>query len=170
MVKEWDRAPDFTAPIARPEAAAGRRGEYTGEDVGSFTLSDRLVYGPVVLAFFPGVYSRTCTQELCDVRDWHDTLGDLDAQVYGVSADTPFSQLAFIDEYDLNFPLVSGFNTDVIAAYGVRNDEGQLAGIANRSMFVIDEEQTVTYRWEVHEPLTFPDLDEIEEAVESATG
>jgi hypothetical protein len=48
MVKEWDRAPDFTAPLARP-ANAGGRGEYSGDDVESFTLSDRLVYGPVVL-------------------------------------------------------------------------------------------------------------------------
>jgi len=166
MVREWDRAPDFTAPMARPENAGGR-GEYGGDDVESFTLSDRLVYGPVVLAFFPGVYSGTCTDELCEMRDWYADLSELDAQVFGVSADTPWSQLAFIEEYDLTFPLLSGFNNDVIAEYGVRVEEGLLSGIADRSLFVVDEEQSVTYRWDA-EPGELPDLEEVKSAIEAA--
>jgi peroxiredoxin len=166
MVREWDRAPDIHAPLARPENAAGR-GSYSGDDVETFTLSDRLVYGPVVLAFIPGVYSGLCTDELCEMRDWHDSLAELDAQVVGVSADTPWSQLAFIDEYDLNFPLVSGFNSDVIEDYGVRVEEGDLAGIASRSLFVIDEEGSVTYRWDA-EPGELPDLEDVKSALEAA--
>ncbi len=167
MVREWDHAPDFTVPMARPENA-GDRGAYTGDHVESFTLSDRLVYGPVVLAFFPGVYSRTCTQELGDVRDWWTDLADLDAQVFGVSADTPWSQLAFIDEYDLNYPLLSGFNSDLIEDYDLRVDAGLLAGIAGRAVFVIDEEQSVVYRWVGDDLTTLPDLEEVEEAVHTA--
>ncbi|MFB6173926.1 MAG: redoxin domain-containing protein [Halobacteriales archaeon] len=166
MVREWDHAPDFTAPMARPENASGR-GEYTGEDVEAFTLSDRLVYGPAVLAFFPGVYSRTCTEELCGLRDWWAAVGDLDAQVYGVSADTPWSQLAFIEEYDVGFPLLSGFNNDVIEAYGVHSGDGVLEGIAARTLFVIDEEQTVVYRWAADDE-AMPDTGEIEAAVGTA--
>lgn len=166
MVREWDRAPDIHAPLARPENAAGR-GSYSGDDVETFTLSDRLVYGPVVLAFIPGVYSGLCTDELCEMRDWHDSLAELDAQVVGVSADTPWSQLAFIDEYDLNFPLVSGFNSDVIEDYGVRVEEGDLAGIASRSLFVIDEEGSVTYRWDA-DPGELPDLEDVKSALEAA--
>jgi len=166
MVREWDHAPDVNAPLARPENAAAR-GEYSGDHVESFTLSDRLMYGPVVLAFFPGVYSGLCTEELCTIRDWYDDLADLDAQVFGVSADTPWSQLAFIDEYDLTFPLVSGFNNDVIDEYGVRSEGGLLEGIANRSLFVIDEEGSVTYRWDA-EPGELPDLDEVRSAIEAA--
>jgi peroxiredoxin len=165
MVREWDRAPDIDAPLARPENAAGR-GSYGGDDVEGFTLSDRLVYGPVVLAFIPGVYSGLCTDELCEMRDWYDGLADLDAQVFAVSADTPWSQLAFIQEYDLNFPLVSGFNSSVIEDYGVRVEEGPLAGIAGRSLFVIDEEQSVTYRWDAG-PGELPDLTDVEAALEA---
>jgi len=166
MVREWDHAPDINAPLARPENAAGR-GSYSGDDVETFTLSDRLVYGPVVLAFFPGVYSGLCTDELCAMRDWHDGLADLDAQAFGVSADAPWSQLAFIEEYDLNFPLVSGFNNDVIEEYGVRSEGGLLEGIAKRSLFVIDEEQSVTYRWDA-EPGELPDLEDVRSALEAA--
>jgi peroxiredoxin len=102
MPAETDRAPLFSAPVATPHAATGGSGEYTGEDVSIFELEEALSTGPVVLAFFPGVFSRTCTKELCSMRDWWADLEELDAAVYGVSADTPFSQLAFIDEYDVN--------------------------------------------------------------------
>lgn len=167
MVSEWDRAPDVAAPMARPENANGR-GEYTREDVDSFVLSDRLVYGPIVLAFFPGVYSRTCTRELCDLRDWWDDFGDLDAQVYGASADTPWSQLAFVDEYDLTFPLVSGFNNTMLEDYGVRTGDGLLEGIARRAVFVIDEEQTVVYRWTPDDSGAIPETGELRDAIATA--
>lgn len=167
MPREWDLAPDFTVPMARPENAGGR-GTYTADDVESFTLSDRLVYGPVVLAFFPGVYSRTCTDELTAIGEWLDTGDGVEATLCGVSADTPWSQLAFLEEFDVPYPLLSGFNSDVIADYGVRREEGPLAGIANRAVFVIDEEQSVVYRWVVEEPGVLPDFDEIADAVRTA--
>jgi peroxiredoxin len=49
----------------------------------------------------------------------------------------------------------------------VRIEEGLLAGIAERSLFVIDEEQSVTYRWDA-EPGELPDLTEVEAAIEAA--
>lgn len=167
MLTEGEQAPDFTVPMVTPEHA-GNIGEYTSDDVASLTLSEALADGPVVLAFFPGAFTRTCTQEVCQMRDWLGDLGELDAKVYGVSADTPWSQLAFIHEYGLNFPLLSGFNNDIIADYGVRRDDGLLAGIADRAVFVIDPDQTVTYSWIVHEPLVLPDLPEIESAIATA--
>jgi len=165
MPAETDRAPRFSAPMATPEAASGNSGEYTSDDIEPFDLDDALAGGPVVLAFFPGVFSRTCTQELCSMRDWWGDLEGLDAAVYGVSADTPFSQLAFVDEYDINFPLLSGFNNDVIADYGVRRDDGLLEGISERAVFVISPDGEITYRWVVYEPLVFPEMDEIEAAI-----
>jgi peroxiredoxin len=164
MLAEGDTAPDFTAPMASPEYAVDD-GEYTAEDVTSFTLSEALEDGPVVLAFFPGAFSRTCTQEMCAFRDWRQDLGNLDAQVYGVSADTPWTLLAFIAEYDLNYPLLSGFNNSVIEDYGVVLDTGVLAGIAGRAVFVIDEDRTVTYRWEGDGLRELPDLDGIAEVL-----
>lgn len=166
MVEEGDPAPDFTAPMATPEHADGA-GEYTGDDVEAFTLSAALDDGPVVLAFFPGAYTRTCTREMCDFRDWRVDIGDAAARVYGVSADSPWSLLAFIEEYDLNYPLLSGFNNTVIEDYGMALDAGLLSGIAGRSVFVIDESGTVTYKW-AGDPATLPDLEEVAEAVADA--
>ncbi|MFC7096887.1 redoxin domain-containing protein [Halobaculum marinum] len=172
MLDVGDDAPEVTAPMATPEAVATTdRGSYTSDDVAEFSLSDALAEGPVVLAFYPGVFSRTCTQELCELRDWKDDLADLDAPLYGVSADTPWSLLAFIDEYDIQYPLVSGFNNAVVADFDVRREEGIMRGIANRAVFVVDPSGTVTYTWKATEPLTFPDTDAVEAAVaEAAAG
>ncbi len=155
--------------MATPEAARETdRGSYTGDDVSEFSLSEALEDGPVVLAFYPGVYSRTCTQELCELRDWKADLAAMDAPLFGVSVDSPWSLLAFIDEYDLQYPLVSGFNNDVIADFGVRREESIMRGIANRAVFVVAPDGTVTYTWTATEPLTFPDTDEVEAAVAEA--
>ena len=169
MLTEGDSAPEIRAPMATPEAAGNaERGNYTSDDVAEFDLGTALEDGPVVLAFYPGVYSRTCTRELCELRDWRAELAELDANVYGVSADTPWSLLAFIDEHDLSYPLVSGFNTDAIADFGVRREEGILRGIANRAVFVVDPDGTVTYTWSADQPLTFPDTDELASEVRAA--
>jgi len=163
MVEEGDAAPAFTAPMATPENADDPGG-YRADDVERFELAAALAEGPVVLAFFPGAFSRTCTEELCEIGDWRAELGDVDAAVYGVSADTPWSLLAFIDAYGLEYPLLSGFNNDVVEAYDVALREGLLAGIAERAVFVVDADGTVAYRQDA--PMgAVPDLDAVAEAV-----
>ena len=167
MVEEGDTAPDFTAPMATPENAEDE-GEYTADHVEVFTLSETLEAGPVVLAFFPGAFSRTCTREMCEFRDWRRELGDVDAQVFGMSADTPWTLLAFIEAYDLNYPILSGFNNSVIEDYGMALDDGLLAGIARRAVLLIDEDRTVVYRWEGDSLRELPDFEAINEAVATA--
>jgi peroxiredoxin len=180
MLDTGDTAPAFTAPMATPEHAVDVGG-YTSDHVERFDLGEALDAGPVVLAFFPGVFSRTCTRELCEVRDWHADVAELgesgsgdDADdgaapgVYGVSADTPWSQLAFIEEYDLSYPLLSGFNSDLIVDYDLRRESGLLQGIAERAVYVVAPDHAVTYAWRAEEPLTFPDLDAVREAMEAA--
>jgi peroxiredoxin len=168
MLDAGDTAPAFEAPMSTPENAAGKSGEFTSDEVEPFALEDALADGPVALAFFPGAFSRTCTREMCQMRDWWSDLAELPGAVYGVSADPPFPQLAFVDEYDLSFPLLSTFNNDVLRGFGVRVEEGILRGIARRSVFVLGPDRTVVYAWAADEPLTFPDLDAVAAAMESA--
>lgn len=166
MVESGDAAPEFTVPMATPANAAGV-GEYTSEDVEVLSLSEGLGDGPIVLAFFPGAFSRTCTQELCEFRDWRADLGSLNAHVYGVSADTPWSLLAFINQYDINYPLLSGFNNDIIQDYGMKRRESILSGIADRGVFVIDGDGTVIHDWKEKEPRQLPDFEAIRGAIEA---
>ena len=99
---------------------------------------------PVVLAFFPAAFSGTCTKELCTFRDSMAKLNNAKAQVYGISVDTFFTLAAFKKDQNLNFPLLSDFNKDVIQSYGVFNpDMIGLKGIAKRATFVIDKEGVI---------------------------
>src|SRR5881227_3803211 len=90
---------------------------------------------PVVLAFFPAAFSGVCTKELCTFRDSMAKLNNAKAQVYGISVDTFFTLAAFKKDQNLNFPLLSDFNKDMIG----------LKGIAKRATFVIDKDGVIRH-------------------------
>ena len=101
---------------------------------------------PVVLAFFPAAFSGVCTKELCTFRDSMAKLNQAKAQVYGISVDTFFTLAAFKKDQNLNFPLLSDFNKEVIQAYGAFNpDMIGLKGIAKRATFVIDKDGVIRH-------------------------
>lgn len=113
---------------------------------------------PVVLLFFPGAFSDTCTAELCRIRDNMDVLNRADAQVYGISVDTFFALKAFQAHERLAFPLLSDFNKEVIRLYGVFNEDMiGLRGIAKRSVFVLDRHGVVRYREVLEDARDEPD-------------
>ena len=117
---------------------------------------------PVVLAFFPAAFSGTCTKELCTFRDSMAKLNNAHAQVYGISVDTFFTLAAFKKDQNLNFPLLSDFNKDVIQAYGAYNpDMIGLKGIAKRSTFVIDKDGIVRHAEVLDDARNEPNYDKV---------
>jgi peroxiredoxin len=139
MPEVGDPAPDVSLPMAGGDAY---------DDVEQFELSEALADGPVVLAFFPAAFTGGCTEELCTFRDELASFEALDAQVYGVSVDLPFALNVFSMEQELTFPLLSDFDGEAIEAYDVVL-EGLygLSGVAERSVFVVDTDGVVRYRW-----------------------
>jgi peroxiredoxin len=126
------KAPDFTL---------------VDQDRKPVTLSAMVQNGPVVLAFFPGAFSSTCHNEMCNFRDSLGTLEQSKAQVLGVSTDTFFTLKAWADQNAFHFPLLSDYNKEVIAQYGVVNpDMIGLKNIAKRAVFVIDTNGVVRHR------------------------
>jgi peroxiredoxin len=117
---------------------------------------------PVVLAFFPAAFSGVCTKELCTFRDSMAKLNNAKAQVYGISVDTFFTLAAFKKDQNLNFPLLSDFNKDVIRAYGAFNEDMiGLKGIAKRSTFVIDGEGIVRHAEVLDDARNEPNYDKV---------
>jgi peroxiredoxin len=117
---------------------------------------------PVVLAFFPAAFSSVCAKELCTFRDSIATLGQANAQVYGISVDTFFALKAFHDHEKLSFPLLSDFNKQVIREYGVFNEDMiGLKGIAKRAVFVIDKDGVVRHREVLDDARNEPDYDKV---------
>jgi len=157
MAATGDTAPTFTATLGTSDHEA-------------FDLADHLGDGPVVLAFFPGAFTPPCTNEMVALQDRIGEFHDAGATVFGVSADSPFTQGRFREEHGLEFDLVSDMGGDAIRAYDLEIDIAELGlhGIANRAVFVLDEEGTVTYRWVAEDPTNEPDYGELLAAVRSA--
>ena len=145
------KAPDFTLP---------------DQDRQATTLSEKLVKGPVVLAFFPAAFSGVCQKEMCTFRDSMAELSKVNAQVYGVSTDTFFALKAWDDQQKLGFPLLSDYNKDVIRKYGVVNpDMIGLKDISKRAVFVIDRGGVVRHREVLDDARNEPDYAKVKSAL-----
>ena len=150
-VETGAKAPDFTLP---------------DQDRQPVTLSERLVKGPVVLAFFPAAFSGVCTTEMCTFRDSMAELRNVSAQVLGISVDSFFALKAWADAQHLNFPLLSDFNREVIRKYGVVNpDMIGLKDIAKRAVFVIDRKGIVRHSEVLDDARNEPDYGKVKKAL-----
>jgi len=157
MVSTGDAAPTFTATVGT-------------SDHEPFDLDDHIGDGPVVLAFFPGAFTPPCTNEMVAFQERVAEFDDAGATLFGISADSPFSQGAFREEHGIEFDLVSDMAGDAIRAYGLEIDIADLGlhGIANRAVFVLDDGGEVVYDWVADDPTNEPDYDAVLDAVESA--
>ena len=148
-IKVGDKALDFELPST------------VGEKV---KLSDQLKEGPVVLVFYPLDWSPVCTKELCTLQDGFTEFEELGAKVLAISVDSIFSHHAWAEKLGVTFPLLSDFNREVIRLYGVVHEEILgLKGIAKRSVFILDREGTVKYRWVSEDPAQLPNMEEVRE-------
>jgi peroxiredoxin len=125
---------------------------------------------PVILAFFPLAFSPVCTEELCTFRDALAELNDANAQVVGISVDSPFSLRAFAEAQKLQYPLLSDFNKEASQAYGVLNENllGVFKGVANRAVFVIDAKGKIAHKWVSEDPRVQPNYDEVKAKAKAA--
>jgi peroxiredoxin len=93
--------------------------------------------------------------------------------VLGISVESDRAHTAFASFLEVQFPLVSDFNRDVVRAYGIDYlpeepiANGGWYGMSRRSVFVIDREGTIRYTWVTDDPLVAPDVEEVLRAVES---
>ena len=136
------------------------------QDREAVKLSDQIGSGAIVLAFFPGAFSRVCTQEMCTLRDSMSQLKSLGAKVYGISTDTFFALKAWGDQEKLGFPLLSDYNKEAIKAYDVVNpDMVGLKNIAKRAVIVIDKSGVIRYREALDDARNEPDYARLKEAL-----
>jgi peroxiredoxin len=155
-IKVGDEAPDFTLPDTGMKQRSLK--EFIGQKV--------------VLAFFPGAFTTTCTKEMCEFRDSMARLSDLKAQVIGISVNDPFSNKAFVEKNRLPFPLLSDFKRETIKNYEL--ELPNFAGLngytaAKRSIFILDQKGVVRYVWVSDNPAVEPNYQEIQKALEEIT-
>ena len=151
-----DQAPDFTLKSK------------SGDDMNDISLSDYRDSKNVVILFFPLAYTGVCTDEMCSVSGGLADYEALDAQVLGISVDSPFAQEAWAKENDITIPLLSDFNKEVSAAYGSQfEDLIGFKGVAKRSAFVVDKSGVVRFASVSDDPTELPDFDAIKACLQA---
>jgi peroxiredoxin len=129
-------------------------------------LSDNLGKKNTVLLFFPAAFTSVCTQELCDITAGLSAYSGLNANVIGISVDTPFSQEAWAQKEKIGITLASDLNKTTVKAYGVIFP--MLAGIgdtAARAAFVIDKNGVVQYSEQTPTPKDLPNFEAVKAAL-----
>lgn len=119
----------------------------------------------VVLAFFPGAFTGVCDKEMCTFRD---SIQNLPGNVVGISVNDPFTNKAFADMHHLPFPVLSDYTRQTIKNYNISHDD--FAGLkgytaAKRSVFVLDKNGIVRYKWVSDDPGKEPDYDAVKGAL-----
>ena len=147
-------APDFTLKTKNANGL---------EDI---SLSSNHGKKNVVLLFFPLAFTGVCTTEFCDVTGGVSVYDSLNATVYGISVDSPFSQEAWAIKESIKITLLSDLNKTVTTAYNVLFPG--LAGIgdtAARAAFVIDKTGAIVYAEQTATPKDLPDFEAVKAAL-----
>ena len=138
----------------------------TAEGLNDVSLKDNLGKKQTVLLFFPLAFTSVCQDELCSVSAGMDQYNALEADVWGISVDSPFAQEAFAKSAGITIPLLSDFNKEVASAYDVLYpDLLGFKGVAKRSAFVVSKDGTISYSWSSDDPKQLPPFDEIKAAL-----
>ncbi len=149
------KAPDFTL---KSKQATG---------LVDVKLSDNLGRKNTVLLFFPAAFTSVCTQEMCDISNGLKAYSSLNANVIGISVDTPFAQEAWARQEKINLTLASDLNKEVTRKYEVVFP--MLAGIgdtAARAAFVIDKQGVVRYSEQTPTPKDLPNFQKVKQTLQ----
>ncbi|CAG9794813.1 unnamed protein product [Diatraea saccharalis] len=136
----------FTPRVQKPapqfEATAVVNGEFNKLKLSDFSGKY------VVLLFYPLDFTFVCPTELIAFSDRAKDFENIGCQVIGVSTDSEFSHLAWINTPrkdgglgKLDIPLLADYKKQISQDYGVLLDEG----FALRGMFVIDKNGTLRH-------------------------
>ena len=102
----------------------------------------------VVLFFYPLDFTFVCPTEITAFSDRYSDFNSKNTEVLGVSVDSKFTHLAWIQTPrneggigDINYPLVSDLKREICTAYNVLNDDGE----ADRGLFLINPQGIIMH-------------------------
>ncbi|MBK9271052.1 MAG: redoxin domain-containing protein [Saprospiraceae bacterium] len=155
MLQTGDLAPEFSA--VNTDRKMISLSDYKGRNV--------------LLLFFPFAFTGVCTKELCMMRDDMARYSDLNAEIFGISVDSPHALKKFKEEQSLPFQLLSDFNKNISASYGCLYEEFHLGlkGVSKRSAFVIDKNGIIRYEEILENAGELPNFVQINQTLQSLT-
>ena len=154
MVDVGDQAPDFE--LVDTELKFRKLEEFKGKKV--------------VISLFVAASSPVCEVELCTFRDSWNQISELGGQVIAISNDGPFANKAFAEKNNYNFPVLGDYQSKTIRDYDVLLPyllHVKDYNAAKRSVFILNEEHKVIWKWVVDDPLKEPNYEEIMQVLKS---
>lgn len=122
----------------------------------------------VVLLFFPFAFSGVCTNEMCSTSGQLDQYEGLNAEVLGISGDSPFALKNWKEKEKITLTLLSDYEHKTTQAYGVEYENFVgYKGPAKRSAFVIDQQGVVRYAEVSESAKDLPNFDAIKATLAS---
>jgi peroxiredoxin len=94
------------------------------------------------------------------LRDRSEEFEAAGVRVYGVSRDSAWTHVSWMQALDLNFALLSDWNGDAVRAFGIAHEFRGMKDVAERSAFLVDEAGTVRGAW-LYDAADVPDFDEL---------
>jgi peroxiredoxin len=148
------KAPDFTLKSKTPSGLVDVK------------LSNNFGKKNTVLLFFPLAFTGVCTQEMCDVTAGLNAYSGLNAEIIGISVDSPFAQEAWAQKEKIGFTLCSDLNKKTVEAYGtLLPDLLGLGSVSARAALVIDKNGVVQYSEQTPTPKDLPNFNAIKDTL-----
>lgn len=159
MLHVGDKVPDFTLPFA---TADGKR------DPLSFHQFLQQGKGPVVIGFYPLAFTTPCTAEMCEFRDRQAVFDHVSARSVGFSVDTPFTNVAFAKQNNLQHGLFCDPNFQVVDKVWETMTVAGNERRAKRGWMVVSKDGVVLEKWVSDDPSKWSGIDPINAALHKA--
>jgi len=148
MIPVGEQAPDFTLR------------DQDGEKVSLSDYKGR----KVMLIFYPADFSPVCSDQLSIYQEVKPQITRKGVELVGISVDSSYAHKAFQEKLGVDTTLLADFEPkgEVARAYGSYIDG---AGIANRTLVLVDEDGKVAWTYESPNPGEFPGANVIFDAL-----
>src|SRR2546430_17084916 len=93
------------------------------------------------------------------LRDRSAEFDGANVRAVGISRDSPWSHVAWMQALDLNFPLLSDCNAEAVRGFGIAHEFRRIEDPADRTAFLIDQSATARVPCR-HDAAAEPDSDE----------
>src|SRR4029077_11995777 len=100
------------------------------------------------------------------LRDRREEFDRIGVKVLGISRDSPWTHISWMQALDLNFGLLSDWNAEDVQGFGVARDFRGFEVISRRASFLVAGEGTVRAAWSP-EDAEVPDFDELIQAAQA---
>jgi peroxiredoxin len=94
------------------------------------------------------------------LRDRSAEFEEAGVRPVGISRDSPWTHISWMQALDLNFALLSDWNAEAVHGFGIAHEYRGLRDVAERTAFLVDRSGSVRGAWR-YETAEVPDFDEL---------